>query len=60
MSRVSCPTCGREMRGQPADYPAFPFCSGRCKTIDLGRWLDERYRIEAEEQEAPPGGTDPP
>ena len=48
------------MRGQPADFPAFPFCSGRCKAIDLGRWLNERYRIEAEEQDAPPGGTDPP
>jgi hypothetical protein len=48
------------MRGLPADFPAFPFCSDRCKTIDLGRWLDERYRIEAEEQEAPPGGMDPP
>jgi endogenous inhibitor of DNA gyrase (YacG/DUF329 family) len=24
---------------------AFPFCSERCQTIDLGHWLDERYRV---------------
>lgn len=26
--------------------PTFPFCSDRCKLIDLGSWLDEEYRIE--------------
>jgi endogenous inhibitor of DNA gyrase (YacG/DUF329 family) len=34
---------------------AFPFCSERCQTIDLGRWLDERYRIPAED--APTDGS---
>ncbi|MHC4917789.1 MAG: DNA gyrase inhibitor YacG [Planctomycetota bacterium] len=24
----------------------FPFCSGRCRLIDLGRWLDGEYRID--------------
>jgi endogenous inhibitor of DNA gyrase (YacG/DUF329 family) len=24
----------------------FPFCSERCRSIDLGRWLGERYRVE--------------
>ncbi len=28
------------------DVPHFPFCSERCKLIDLGAWLDEEYRIE--------------
>ena len=28
----------------------FPFCSERCRTIDLGRWLDERYRIPTREE----------
>jgi len=32
------------------DWPFFPFCSRRCKLIDLGRWFDERYRIESEEE----------
>lgn len=27
--------------------PHFPFCSARCKTIDLGKWLNEEYRISA-------------
>ena len=27
------------------DYPEYPFCSRRCKTIDLGRWLGEGYRV---------------
>jgi endogenous inhibitor of DNA gyrase (YacG/DUF329 family) len=28
-----------------AENPAHPFCSGRCKLIDLGNWLDGAYRI---------------
>jgi hypothetical protein len=36
------------MEGQStAEWPEFPFCSRRCKTIDLGRWLGENYRIPA-------------
>ena len=34
-----------------AEWPAFPFCTPRCKTIDLGRWLGETYSIPAEEPE---------
>jgi endogenous inhibitor of DNA gyrase (YacG/DUF329 family) len=34
-------------------WPEFPFCSPRCQTIDLGRWLGESYRIPAEEPEEP-------
>jgi endogenous inhibitor of DNA gyrase (YacG/DUF329 family) len=34
------------MEGQgPAEWPEFPFCSARCRLIDLGRWLGEDYRI---------------
>jgi endogenous inhibitor of DNA gyrase (YacG/DUF329 family) len=36
-----------------AAWPQYPFCSPRCKTIDLGRWLGESYRIPAEEPEEP-------
>jgi endogenous inhibitor of DNA gyrase (YacG/DUF329 family) len=28
-----------------------PFCSERCKLIDLGQWATEKYRVPAEEQE---------
>jgi endogenous inhibitor of DNA gyrase (YacG/DUF329 family) len=31
-----------------SDWPKFPFCSQKCKTIDLGRWLSESYSIPAE------------
>lgn len=38
-----CPTC----RGSGAAVGSreFPFCSSRCRDIDLGRWLDEEYRV---------------
>lgn len=52
MFKVSCPICGQTMEGeQLADWPYFPFCSSRCKTIDLGRWLDESYTIRRPEPE---------
>jgi uncharacterized protein len=41
-----CPICGK-----PADSRWRPFCSKRCADIDLGRWLDEAYRIPVEEEE---------
>jgi endogenous inhibitor of DNA gyrase (YacG/DUF329 family) len=39
-----CPICGK-----PADAVHEPFCSARCKQVDLGRWLNGTYRIETEE-----------
>jgi endogenous inhibitor of DNA gyrase (YacG/DUF329 family) len=39
-----CPTC----RERPGAAPWRPFCSERCKLIDLGRWLSEDYRMPAE------------
>jgi uncharacterized protein len=44
---MRCPTCKREVPHPPADAPRgyFPFCSERCKLIDLGRWLDGKYQI---------------
>jgi uncharacterized protein len=48
MNTVRCPICERRMEGQDtARWPQFPFCSPRCRTIDLGRWLGEAYRIPA-------------
>ncbi len=44
MIDATCPICGRRMQSEQAtDWPKFPFCSPRCKTIDLGRWLSESY-----------------
>lgn len=41
----ACPVCGAEMPGPGAEWPSLPFCSPRCKVIDLGRWLGEAYRM---------------
>lgn len=65
MKEVRCPTCDGLLNGpNPSKLPYFPFCSSRCRLIDLGRWLGERYRIEAEaEVEAavdPDQEQDPP
>jgi endogenous inhibitor of DNA gyrase (YacG/DUF329 family) len=54
MISVKCPICGRPMAGPSlSGWPQFPFCGPRCKTIDLGRWLGESYRVPTEEPEEP-------
>ena len=40
---MRCPQCQSEF--DSALSPALPFCSERCREIDLGRWLDERYGL---------------
>jgi endogenous inhibitor of DNA gyrase (YacG/DUF329 family) len=41
---MRCPICEREF--DPASPEAAkPFCSERCRTIDLGRWLGESYSL---------------
>jgi endogenous inhibitor of DNA gyrase (YacG/DUF329 family) len=46
-----CPICDRWF--DPAESRALPFCSERCRLIDLARWLGEKYRIPGEEVPAP-------
>jgi endogenous inhibitor of DNA gyrase (YacG/DUF329 family) len=41
---VTCPTCGGDSR-YAADNPFRPFCSNRCKQIDLGAWDSEDFRV---------------
>jgi uncharacterized protein len=54
-ARVKCPTCHREIDW--AESPFRPFCSERCRLIDLGAWLSEQHSIPgeaaAEERESP-------
>jgi endogenous inhibitor of DNA gyrase (YacG/DUF329 family) len=52
----ACPTCrrGSAARGEPA----YPFCSERCRLIDLGRWLDGDYAIPALDDAGAPGSDD--
>jgi endogenous inhibitor of DNA gyrase (YacG/DUF329 family) len=42
---VSCPHCGTEHAWDTRNE-ARPFCSERCKLIDLGKWANEEYRVE--------------
>jgi uncharacterized protein len=39
-----CPVCRRRAAPRAANA-AFPFCSARCRLVDLGRWLGEEYRV---------------
>jgi endogenous inhibitor of DNA gyrase (YacG/DUF329 family) len=55
---MRCPSCQREF--DAATSAAVPFCSDRCRSIDLGRWLGESYGLpvvpDPEDDEVP----DPP
>jgi len=45
-----CPVCGkRPVAGTREAAPFLPFCSARCRQVDLGRWLAGDYAIPAEE-----------
>ncbi|UCE30330.1 MAG: DNA gyrase inhibitor YacG [Burkholderiales bacterium] len=46
---VSCPTCGRKVQWRP-ESRFRPFCSERCRLVDLGGWAAERYAIPADAQ----------
>ena len=49
MSRtIACPRCGKSSVYDPANKWR-PFCSERCKMIDLGAWAAEDYRVPAED-----------
>ena len=49
---AACVICKKTARPR-AQNPSFPFCSTRCKQIDLGKWLNEQYRIPVEVQDPP-------
>jgi endogenous inhibitor of DNA gyrase (YacG/DUF329 family) len=56
---MRCPICKNLVADEgPACPPTFPFCSERCKVIDLGRWLDGKYQIPVVEHD--PDENDPP
>lgn len=44
---VKCPTCGASVVWGPQS-PHRPFCSDRCRLIDLGAWASDVYRVEGE------------
>lgn len=58
MRTVDCPQCGAKVKwSQESAYR--PFCSERCKQIDLGEWASETYRVPAsnapDERDTSPG-----
>jgi uncharacterized protein len=50
---VNCPRCGKSVAWDEANCFR-PFCSERCKMIDLGAWATESYRIPVTENEDAP------
>jgi endogenous inhibitor of DNA gyrase (YacG/DUF329 family) len=52
---MRCPICKKPVAAPDDDAapkPAhFPFCSDRCKLIDLGRWLDGKYQVPVVEED---------
>ena len=52
---VACPRCEKPVVWNVAS-PFRPFCSDRCKLIDLGAWATEQYRVASE----PAGPDDSP
>jgi uncharacterized protein len=54
---VNCPQCGAGVEWDPANKFR-PFCSERCKMIDLGAWATESYRLPVEEDDEAPEGDE--
>jgi uncharacterized protein len=62
-SRIRCPICKKEVN---TTDPDFPFCSERCRTVDLGKWASGQYVISSPvkdtsddfEQDAPADPSD--
>ncbi len=48
-TQIKCPQCHAMAAWQ--DNPHRPFCSERCKLLDLGQWADESYRIQGTSRE---------
>jgi endogenous inhibitor of DNA gyrase (YacG/DUF329 family) len=49
--KYSCPMCKKEITWD--GNPFRPFCSERCRLMDLGKWASEEYHIAGEKQDLP-------
>lgn len=47
--QIICPICKKKTTWE--ENPWRPFCSERCKLIDLGKWVSDEYKIEGEKKE---------
>ncbi|HYJ88633.1 MAG TPA: DNA gyrase inhibitor YacG [Pyrinomonadaceae bacterium] len=52
---MKCPTCDKDVKWQ--DNPFRPFCSERCKLVDLSKWVSEEYCVPGREV-VPEAGLD--
>ena len=52
---VNCPSCGKPVIWNGENHWR-PFCSERCKSLDLGAWAAERYRVPVEQAPQPEDG----
>jgi hypothetical protein len=60
MIRGRCPICSKSYEiAAPADLPTFPFCSSRCRLIDLGRWIEGTYVVPDSKAPDPTGSNLP-
>ena len=57
--RVPCPTCQREVTWSD-DFPWRPFCSERCKMVDLGAWFAEDRAVPGEPADTGEDGKETP
>jgi len=60
--KIKCPRCGNETTLE--NNPYRPFCGERCKLVDLGKWISEKYSISntesQEENDSPKGAVESP
>jgi endogenous inhibitor of DNA gyrase (YacG/DUF329 family) len=56
---VSCPRCGTPVPWV-AESRHRPFCSERCRTVDLGAWATEQYRVAAADDDKNAEDAEPP
>ena len=52
--RIVCPVCRKETTRE--NNPFRPFCSERCRLVDLGKWASEEYRIAGRSNDLPEEG----
>ena len=58
--KLTCPVCSKSLQIEKMqDLPTFPFCSDRCRLVDLGRWIDGAYAIPGREAGGKSAGGGP-
>ena len=57
MKQVPCPRCGK-LSLFSSQNKWRPFCTERCKMIDLGEWASESYRVPTQDHQPPPESSD--